>query len=86
MSIENLVSRYITSTEKTIKKIHLWGKIKKINTEKVEKIIECAKAYLQDAKYYKEKKRFEVSLTAIAYCEGLIDALEMLDFITIRKE
>jgi len=86
MSIENLVSKYITSVEKTIQKIHLWGKFKKINTEKVEKIVDCAKAYLQDAKYYKEKNRFEVSLTAIAYCEGLIDALEMLDCITIRKE
>ena len=86
MRIENLVLKYITSAENTIKKICLRSNFNKINTEKIEKIVECAKDYLQDAKYYKEKNRFEVSLTAIAYCEGLIDALEMLDVLTIRKE
>ncbi|MEM2104245.1 MAG: DUF357 domain-containing protein [Candidatus Bathyarchaeia archaeon] len=42
------------------------------------KVVELAKAYLQDAKYYSESKQFEVSLASIAYCEGLLDALKML--------
>jgi len=37
-----------------------------------------AKAYLQDAKYYRDGKRFDVSLASVAYCEGLLDALKML--------
>jgi len=34
--------------------------------------------YLEDAKYYKAQKRFETSLTSVAYCEGLLDALNLL--------
>ena len=44
----------------------------------VKKVVESAKAYLEDAKYYKGKNRFEVSLASVAYCEGLLDALRML--------
>jgi hypothetical protein len=40
--------------------------------------MDFAKAYLEDARYYREKKKFEVSLTSIAYCEGLLDALRLL--------
>jgi len=33
---------------------------------------------VEDAKYYKLQKKLEVSLTSIAYCEGLLDALKLL--------
>jgi hypothetical protein len=33
---------------------------------------------LEDAKYYKDQKRFETSLTSVAYCEGLLEALRLL--------
>ncbi len=41
-------------------------------------------AYLKDAKYYKDKKMFETSLTSIAYCEGLLDALKLMGAIKIE--
>ncbi len=34
--------------------------------------------YLEDAKYYKVQGRLETSLTSVAYCEGLLDALRLL--------
>ena len=34
--------------------------------------------YLEDAKYYKAQGKFETSLTSVAYCEGLLDALRLL--------
>jgi hypothetical protein len=43
--------------------------------------VDASKAYLEDAKYYREKKKFEVSLTSVAYCEGLLDALRMLGVV-----
>lgn len=41
-------------------------------------VVEFAKAYFEDAKYYRDRKRFEVSLASVAYCEGLLDALKLL--------
>lgn len=49
-----------------------------VDSGKVKKIVESAKAYLDDAKYYKNEGRFETSLTSVAYCEGLLDAARML--------
>jgi len=41
-------------------------------------VFDWAKRYLQDAKYYQEKGKLETSLTSVAYCEGLLDALRLL--------
>lgn len=49
-----------------------------VDDEGVSNILEYAIAYLADAKYYKAQKNFETSLTSIAYCEGLLDALRLL--------
>jgi len=43
--------------------------------------LELAKAYLQDAKYYRDEGKLEVSLASVAYCEGLLDALKMLGMV-----
>ena len=78
MSSEKLVSKYIASAE------HVFGSMKitetpvKLDNSDAAKVVELAKAYLEDAKYYNEKKRFEVGLASVAYCEGLLDALRLL--------
>lgn len=36
---------------------------------------------LEDAKYYREKKKLETRLASVAYCEGLLDALRLLGFV-----
>jgi FAD synthetase len=78
MSLEALASKYIVSTEKVLKEMQrIKGSIT-INEECVDNIVAYATAYLADAKYYKAQKRFETSLTSIAYCEGLLDALKLL--------
>lgn len=78
MSLEKLVSKYIASAE------HVFGELRISETcinpsaESVKKVVEFAKAYLEDAKYYRDKNKFEVSLASVAYCEGLLDALKLL--------
>jgi FAD synthetase len=49
-----------------------------LDVNNVKGIVDFAKAYLEDAKYYRDRKRFEVSLASVAYCEGLLDALKLL--------
>jgi len=49
-----------------------------IDQEKIREVVETAKRYLEDAKYYREKEKLETSLAAVVYCEGLLDALRFL--------
>jgi FAD synthetase len=46
--------------------------------ESVSAVLRWATDYLEDAKYYKAQGKLETSLTSVAYCEGLLDALRLL--------
>jgi hypothetical protein len=78
MSLETLTSKYIASTEKVLNEMQRTKGAITLNEENINSIIEYVTAYLADAKYYKAQKIFETSLTSIAYCEGLLDALKLL--------
>jgi hypothetical protein len=78
MSLEKLTSKYIASTEKVLKEIQRTKSAVNVTEENVDSILCYVTNYLEDAKYYKAQKRFETSLTSIAYCEGLLDALKLL--------
>jgi hypothetical protein len=78
MSLEALASKYIVSTENVLKEMQRVQGAITVNEECVDNILGYVSSYLEDAKYYKAHKRFETSLTSIAYCEGLLDALKLL--------
>ena len=78
MSAETLTSKYIASTEKVLKEIQRSKGTINVTEENVDSILNYVTDYLKDAKYYKAQKKFETSLTSIAYCEGLLDALKLL--------
>jgi len=78
MSLETLTSKYIASAEKVLKEIQRTKSTVTVTKENVDSILGYVKDYLKDAKYYKSQKKFETSLTSIAYCEGLLDALKLL--------
>jgi len=81
MSLEALVTKYIISTEKVLKEIQQTKGTINVTEEDIAKILGYVTAYLEDAKYYKAQKRFETSLTSVAYCEGLLDALRLLGVV-----
>jgi hypothetical protein len=78
MSLEGLVSKYIASAERVFCEMEVVGDTLSLNVDSVRKVLDFARAYLEDAKYYRDKKKFEVSLASVAYCEGLLDALKLL--------
>jgi len=78
MSLETLASKYIVSTEKVLKEMRRVEGSITINEKCVDNVVGYVTTYLEDAKYYKAQKRFETSLTSVAYCEGLLDALNLL--------
>jgi FAD synthetase len=78
MSLEALVTKYIVSAEKVLEEMQRTKGAINVAEERVDNILGYVTAYLEDAKYYKDQKKFETSLTSVAYCEGLLDALRLL--------
>ncbi len=78
MTLEALTSKYIASAEKVLDTMAKVQGSFTPDDRKVEEVVQWARAYLADAKYYKAQKRLETSLTSVAYCEGLLDALRLL--------
>jgi len=76
--LEELASKYIISAEQAFKEMEIVKTSANFDQNSVNKVVELARAYLEDAKYYRDRKKFEVSLASIAYCEGLLDALKLL--------
>ncbi len=77
MSLERLVLKYIGSAEYVLSLIEVESPAA-FDLRSVRNVVDSAKAYLADAKYYVEKRKFEVGLASVAYCEGLLDALKLL--------
>jgi FAD synthetase len=86
MSLEKLVAKYIGSTEHILRNMETVEDLVNVDVESVRKVVEYVKAYLEDAKYYRDKKTFEVSLASVAYCEGLLDALKLLGAVKFEWE
>jgi hypothetical protein len=78
MSLEELSSKYISSAEKVFKDLERTNTPISLTEEAVTNILRWATDYLEDAKYYKTQGKLETSLTSVAYCEGLLDALRLL--------
>ena len=78
MSLEALTGKYIASAEKAMKELQQTKGAVTVTEEDVNSILSYVTNYLEDAKYYKAQERLETSLTSIAYCEGLLDALRLL--------
>ncbi|BDC19923.1 cytidylyltransferase family protein [Acidianus sp. HS-5] len=50
-------------------------RLSKINIQEYQKIIDLARQYTEDAKYYLDKGDVETAIVDIAYAEGLLDAI-----------
>jgi FAD synthetase len=78
MSLEHLASEYIISAEHVLGTMEMIEDRADLHVDNIKKVVESARTYLEDAKYFKNEGKFEVSLTSVAYCEGLLDALRLL--------
>jgi hypothetical protein len=91
MTLNALASKYISSAEHVFNHMEVAETPITLDFSHVSNVMDFAKAYLEDARHYREKKKFEVSLTSVAYCEGLLDALRLLGAVrfewpTIKME
>ena len=84
MSLERIVMKYIDSAQQVLGGLDLAEMPVVIESIRVTEVLEWARAYLKDAEYYREKEKLEVSLTSVAYCEGLLDALRLLGVVNFE--
>jgi FAD synthetase len=78
VTVEELVTKYIRGAERVIQEIGEIPEDVHLNEEEAKTVFDWAKRYLEDAKYYQKEGKLETSLTSVAYCEGLLDALRLL--------
>jgi FAD synthetase len=78
MTIEELITKYIRGAERVVQEIEKIPKDVRLKVEEAGTVFDWAKRYLEDAKYYQKEGKLETSLTSVAYCEGLLDALRLL--------
>jgi FAD synthetase len=78
VTVEELVTKYIRGAERVIQEIGEIPEDVRLNREEAKTVFDWAKRYLEDAKYYQREGKLETSLTSVAYCEGLLDALRLL--------
>jgi FAD synthetase len=84
MGLEKLVSKYIASAEQVFQEVKMTERPTNLSTTDTKAVLDFAKAYLDDAKYYRNEKRLEVSLASVAYCEGVLDALRLLGVVNFK--
>jgi FAD synthetase len=78
VKLQELLEKYIGNTEVVLAEIEI-DQFIQVDNEKVNLVVETAKRYFDDAKYYRDRKQFETGLASIAYSEGLLDALKLLE-------
>lgn len=81
MNLEGLVTKYVRNTDRVLTQVRVIENPETIRQEKIREVIGIAQRYLEDAKYYRGKEKLETSLAAVAYCEGLLDALRFLGIV-----
>jgi len=70
--------RYIAAVETALSELKPTIMPAIIARKDVERVVEVAKRYLSDSKYYVEIGKDVTSLASISYAEGLLDALRFL--------
>jgi FAD synthetase len=81
VTLEELTAKYIRNTESVLSDTRVIKDLRQVNRDKVDSVIGTARQYLEDAKYYRERRKFETGLASVAYCEGLLDALRLLGVV-----
>ena len=82
--LEALTSKYIVYAEKVLVELKKNQTPINLTEETVASVLGWVTDYLEDAKYYKTQGKLETSLTSIAYCEGLLEALRLIGAVNFE--
>jgi FAD synthetase len=82
MTVCRLVEKYIENARKAFEQIKLGHSLP--DERAVGKVLDSAERYYRDSIYFARQNEFETALCSIAYCEGLLDALRLLELVEFR--
>ena len=77
--------KYMASFEKAFQEVSTAKEDTMVKSQSIRRIADIIERYLKDAHYYLEHDRPSTSLAAIAYAEGLLDALKFLALVETRS-
>ena len=80
MNVKEMASKYILKTERVLKNMVRTRRLT-VEDEDVTEVVEEAKRYLEDARFYLERGMAGTSLASVSYAEGLLDSLRMLGLL-----
>jgi FAD synthetase len=84
MNNKTLLSKYVRNSENVFAQVKLRKSAETSSSQQITEVIEYAKRYLSDAKYYGEKQQYATGLVSVAYCEGMLDALRLLKLVEFK--
>lgn len=80
-TVEDRIRIYVRMVENALEQVR--GQLSSLD-EKDKKIVELVGLYLQDSKYYLEKRDYVTALATVSYAEGLLDSLNITGKIKIE--
>jgi len=81
LTLREMISKYIEGAERALAEMRITQSSVAVDGERVSGVVDAARRYLEDAKYYRARGRLGTSLASVAYCEGLLDGLRMLGVV-----
>jgi len=86
MEIENLelkYNKYAENLKHVFSELHFL-EVNFRETGKVKEIVDLARRYFEDAEYFRRNNQLVTALISMAYCEGLLDALRLLNYVNFK--
>jgi FAD synthetase len=77
--------KYIANFEQALQQLVPMQQDSMVKAQGISRISEAIEHYLKDAHHYLEHNKPSTSLAAIAYAEGLLDALKFLALVQTRN-
>jgi len=76
--------RYIANLTAELEKTSTMPEGPPVKTSNIDRVTDAIHRYLQDARHYLDQGRATTSLASVAYAEGLLDALILLELAQPR--
>jgi FAD synthetase len=74
-------ARYIEMTVASLERLSVSNLPGTVKESQVQHILDLVRGYVKDAKHYAEKRKPVTSLACVAYAEGLLDTMKLLDLV-----
>ncbi|MGQ9640155.1 MAG: DUF357 domain-containing protein [Candidatus Bathyarchaeia archaeon] len=78
--VKTIVEKYIQTVESALTDLTKKSTLR-IDFDMVESVVDSARRYLQDSKYYLKHGRETAALASASYAEGLLDTLRILGLV-----